>query len=122
MLQGFSRLEPTACRVPSGRYGGVDPPVAVRSTRWSLLAATALMLSIDVAASADHPGDPAPIWFAAEFAILPGQFGFLLMALNRVGCTYSVPALTCSSWRSPTERSELLRTLAVDAVSIAVLP
>lgn len=95
-----------------------DPPIAtvfrraaaaewtrlwtVRSTWWSLLAATAIMMFIGVAAGNDHnPGTPAPIWFAAEFAILPGQFGFLVAVLLAVTGEYSTGTIRGSLQWTP---------------------
>jgi hypothetical protein len=74
----------------------------VRSTWWSLLAATAIMMFIGVAAGNDHnPGTPAPIWFAAEFAILPGQFGFLVAVLLAVTGEYSTGTIRGSLQWTP---------------------
>ena len=95
-----------------------DPPIAtvfrraaaaewtrlwtVRSTWWSLLATTAIMMFIGVAAGNDHnPGTPAPIWFAAEFAILPGQFGFLVAVLLAVTGEYSTGTIRGSLQWTP---------------------
>ena len=64
--------------------------VTVRSTWWSLLAATVLMLLIGAAAGAGHEGgDPAPIWQAAQIALVPSQFAFLLVVLLAVTSEYS---------------------------------
>jgi len=72
--------------------------VTVRSTWWSLLAAAALMLFIGGAAGSSPPdaGELAPIWFAAEFAILPGQFAFLLIVLLAVTGEYATGAIRSS--------------------------
>lgn len=72
--------------------------LTVRSTWWSLLAAAALMLFIGGAAGSAPPagGEPAPIWFAAEFAILPGQFAFLLIVLLAVTGEYATGAVRSS--------------------------
>lgn len=44
----------------------------IRSTWWSLLAATALMLFVGAAAGSSHSGgDPAPIWQPAQMALVP---------------------------------------------------
>lgn len=69
----------------------------VRSTWWSLLAATGLMLLIGAAAgSSDTGGDPAPVWYAAQFAIVPGQFAFLLVVLLAVTGEYATGAIHSS--------------------------
>ena len=66
----------------------------VRSTWWSLLAATGLMLFVAVAVGSESTGgDPAPIWFAAQFGIVPGQFAFLLVVLLAVTGEYSTGAI-----------------------------
>ena len=72
--------------------------VTIRSTWWSLLAASALMLFIGGAAGSSPPdaGEMAPIWFAAEFAILPGQFVFLLIVLLAVTGEYATGAIRSS--------------------------
>lgn len=69
----------------------------VRSTWWCLLGAAALMLFIGGAAgSGNRSGGAAPVWFAAEFAILPGQFAFLLIVLLAVTGEYSTGAIRSS--------------------------
>ena len=69
----------------------------IRSTWWTLLATAALMLFVGAAAGSDHNGvDPAPIWFAAEFAVVPGQFGFLLIVVLAVTGEYSTGAIRSS--------------------------
>lgn len=69
----------------------------VRSTWWSLLAAAGLMLFIGAAAgSGDAGGGPAPIWHAAQFAVVPGQFAFLLLVLLAIGGEYSTGAIRSS--------------------------
>lgn len=66
----------------------------VRSTWWSLIAAGGLMIFVGVAAGAGHSGDePAPIWQAAQIAIVPGQFAFLLVVLLAVTAEYSTGAI-----------------------------
>lgn len=66
----------------------------VRSTWLTLLATTALMLFIGGAAGSGHDGnDPAPIWHAAQFAIVPGQFGFLLIVVLAVAGEYATGAI-----------------------------
>ena len=69
----------------------------LRSTWWTLLAAAALMLFVGAAAGSDHTGgDPAPIWQAAQFAIVPGQFAFLLVVLLAITGEYSTGAIRSS--------------------------
>lgn len=68
----------------------------LRSTWWSLLAGAALMLFIGAALGAGDPGGPAPVWKAAEFAILPGQFAFLLVVVLAVAGEYATGAIRSS--------------------------
>lgn len=69
----------------------------LRSTWWSLLAATGLMLFIGAAAGSGHSGgEPAPIWQAAQIAMVPGQFAFLLVVLLAVTGEYSTGAIRSS--------------------------
>jgi ABC-2 type transport system permease protein len=69
----------------------------IRSTWWCLAAATGLMVFIGGAAGSDHTGpDPAPIWIAAQFAIAPAQFAFLLLVLLAVTGEYSTGAIRSS--------------------------
>lgn len=66
----------------------------LRSTWWALLAGAALMLFIGGAAgSGNEAGDPAPIWHAAQIALIPGQFAFLLVVLLAVTGEYSTGAI-----------------------------
>lgn len=54
----------------------------LRSTWWCLGVATGLMLTIGAAAGSGHTGpEPAPIWQAAQIAMVPAQFAFLLVVL-----------------------------------------
>ena len=100
--------------------------LTLRSTWWTLLVATALMTFIGAAAGSDHTGgDPAPIWLAAQFAIVPGQFAFLLVVLLAVTGEYATGAIRSSLQWVP-RRSVLLavRTLVpiafVTACSVVV--
>jgi ABC-2 type transport system permease protein len=54
-----------------------------------------MMLFIGGVAGSQAPdsGEAAPIWFAAEFAILPGQFAFLLVVLMAVTGEYATGAI-----------------------------
>lgn len=71
--------------------------LTIRSTWWSLLAGSALMLFIGAAAGSDHAGEgAAPIWVPAEIAILPGQFAFVLLVLLAVTGEYSTGAIRSS--------------------------
>lgn len=71
--------------------------VTLRSTWWTLLVATGLMVFIGAAAGSDHTGaDPAPIWLPAQFAIVPGQFAFLLVVLFAVTGEYATGAIRSS--------------------------
>lgn len=68
----------------------------VRSTWWCLLVGAALMLLIGAAAGADSGAVAAPIWHAAQFAIVPGQFAFLLVVALSVPGEYSTGAIRSS--------------------------
>lgn len=72
--------------------------LTIRSTWWALLAAAGLMLFVGGAAGSQPPEDGgfAPIWFAAEFAILPGQFVYLLIVLLAVTGEYATGAIRSS--------------------------
>ena len=67
-----------------------------RSTWWSVLAGAALMLFVGGAVGADAGGEPTPIWFPAEFAIIPAQFAFLLVAVLTVTGDYATGAIHSS--------------------------
>jgi hypothetical protein len=67
---------------------------SLRSTWWSLAAATGLMLFVGLAAGAGHDGvEPAPIWQPAQLAIVPSQFAFLLVVLLPVTGEYATGAI-----------------------------
>jgi ABC-2 type transport system permease protein len=53
------------------------------------------MLFIGGVAGSQGPntGESAPIWYAAEFAILPGQFAFLLVVLMAITGEYATGAI-----------------------------
>lgn len=71
--------------------------LTVRSTWWCLLAAAALMLLIGAAAGSGDDGlEPAPIWLAAQFAIVPAQFALLLLVLLVVTGEYATGAIRSS--------------------------
>ena len=66
----------------------------VRTTWWCLLVAVGLMLFVGAAAGAGHSGEePAAVWQAAQFAIVPGQFAFLLIVLLAVTGEHSTGAI-----------------------------
>ena len=70
---------------------------SVRSTYWALLAGAAIMLLMGVTFGLDTAGDPPlPVWLAAEFAIIPGQFAFLLIAMLAVTAEYANGAIRSS--------------------------
>ena len=96
-----------------------------RSTWWSLLAGAALMCFVGGAVGADAGGEPTPIWFPAEFAIIPAQFAFLLVAVLTVTGDYATGAIHGSLTWIP-RRGVLLAarsvvTTAFAAVSAAVV-
>jgi hypothetical protein len=71
--------------------------LTVRSTWWSLLAGAALMLFIGAAMGSDHSGgDPAPIWAAAQIAMVPGHLLFLVVVLLAVTGEYGTGAIRSS--------------------------
>jgi hypothetical protein len=92
----------------------------VRSTWWSLLAGAGLMLFIGGVAGSQAPdsGETAPIWFAAEFAILPGQFAFLLVVLMAVTGEYATGAIRSTLQWVP-RRGVLLTARIVVPVAFA---
>lgn len=67
-----------------------------RSTWWSLLAGAALMLFVGGVVGADAGGEATPVWFPAEFAIIPAQFAFLLIAVLTVTGDYATGAIHAS--------------------------
>lgn len=70
---------------------------SVRSTWWSLLAGATIMLLMAIALGLDTAGDPPlPVWLAAELAIVPGQFAFLLIVILSVTAEYSNGAIRSS--------------------------
>ena len=69
----------------------------LRSTWSALLATAGLMLFGGAVTASDHEGvDAAPVWFAAEFAVVPGQFGFLLIVVLAVTGEYATGAIRSS--------------------------
>lgn len=96
--------------------------VTVRSTWWSLLAAGGLMLFIGGAAGSSAPegAAEAPIWYAAEFAILPGQFAFVLVVLLAVTGDHATGAIRSSLQWIP-RRGILVVARTVVPVAFAVV-
>lgn len=93
----------------------------VRSTWWSLLAAAGLMLLIGAAAGSEaDPGETAPIWYAAQFAIVPGQFAFVLLVVLAVGGEYSTGALRSSLQWVP-RRGVLLAARVLVPIAVAAV-
>lgn len=89
----------------------------LRSTWWTLLAAAGLMLFIGAAAGSGHDGgDPAPVWFAGQLAVVPGQFAFLLIVLLAVTGEYSTGAIRSSLQWVP-RRGVLLAARTLVAVA-----
>ena len=59
-----------------------------------MLAATGLMVIIGAAAGSGHTGpEPAPVWQAAQIAMVPAQFAFLLVVLLAATSDYSTGAI-----------------------------
>lgn len=91
----------------------------LRSTWWSVLVATALMLFVGAAAGSGHTGeDPAPIWHAAQFAIVPAQFAFLLAVVLAVTGEHATGAIRSSLQWVP-RRSVLFAARALVPVAFA---
>lgn len=90
----------------------------VRSTWFTLLAAAGLMLFVGAAAGAGHDGsDAAPVWLAAQFAIVPAQFAFLLVAVLAATNEYSTGAIRSSlQWVPQREILFAARTLVPTAL------
>lgn len=66
----------------------------LRSTWWCLLTATVLMFFIGAAAGSGHTGpEPAPIWQAAQTAMVPAQFVFTLVVLFAATGEYATGAI-----------------------------
>ena len=66
----------------------------LRSTWLTLLVAAGLMMFVGAAAGAGHDGrEPAPIWRAAQMAMMPGQFAFLVVVLLAVTGEYATGAI-----------------------------
>jgi hypothetical protein len=66
----------------------------LRSTWWCVLAATVLMFLIGAAAGSGHTGpERAPIWQAAESAMVPAQFVFVLVVLLAATGEYATGAI-----------------------------
>ena len=89
----------------------------VRSTWWSLLAATVLMLILGLAVGYDERG-PTPIWLAGEFAIVPTQFALLTFAMLTVTSEYATGAIRTSLLWVP-RRGILLLSRATVSVVVA---
>lgn len=93
----------------------------LRSTWWALLAGAALMLFIGGAAgSGNAGGEAAPIWHAAQIALIPGQFAFLLMVLLAVTGEYSTGAIRSTLQWVP-RRSVVLATRLLVPVLFATV-
>jgi ABC-2 type transport system permease protein len=79
------------------------------------------MLFIGGAAGADHSeGTPAPIWFAAEFGLMPGQFGFLLIVVLAVTSEFSTGMVRSSLQWTP-RRGVLLAARLLVPVAFATV-
>jgi hypothetical protein len=66
----------------------------LRSTWFCLVAACVLMFLIGAAAGSGHTGpEPAPIWKAAQTAMVPAQFVFLLVVLFAATGEYATGAI-----------------------------
>jgi ABC-2 type transport system permease protein len=93
----------------------------LRSTWCCLFAATGLMTFIAAAAGAGHHGEePAPIWQAAQVAIVPGQFAFLVVVLLAVTSDYATGAIRSSLQWVPRRRVLLLARTLVPVLAVTV--
>ncbi|MEX1005237.1 MAG: hypothetical protein WD156_07700, partial [Acidimicrobiia bacterium] len=96
-----------------------------RSTWWSVLVAAALMAFVGGVVGADAGGEATPIWYPAEFAIIPAQFAFLLVAVLTVTGDYATGAIHSSlTWvprRGVLLTARSLVTTAFVAVSSAIV-
>lgn len=93
----------------------------LRSTWWALAAGTALMLLIGGAAGSGHQGeDLAPIWQAAQLALIPGQFAFLLIVLLAVTGEYGTGAIRSTLQWTP-RRGVVLATRLLVPVLFATM-
>lgn len=94
---------------------------SVRSTYWALLAGAAIMLGMGTVFGLDTAGDPPlPIWLAAEFAIIPGQFAFLLVAMLAVTAEYANGSIRSSLQWVP-RRGMLYAARTVVALAVTVV-
>ena len=93
----------------------------VRSTWFALLAAAALMLFVGAAAGSGHEGaEAAPVWYAAQFAIVPAQFAFLLIVVLAVTSEYTTGAIRSTLQWTP-RRGILLAARIIVPTGIAAL-
>lgn len=93
----------------------------LRSTWWALAAGTVLMLLIGGAAGSGHQGeDLAPVWQAAQLALIPGQFAFLLIVLLAVTGEYGTGAIRSTLQWTP-RRGVVLATRLLVPVLFATI-
>lgn len=95
----------------------------VRSTWWALLAGAALMLLVATAAGSEgpDPGETAPIWAAAQFGLVPGQFAFLLAILLATTGEYSTGAIRSTLQWVPRRGVLLAARLLVPVVTVTAI-
>ena len=91
---------------------------SVRSTWWCLLAGAVLMVLMGGAAGADYAGDPTPVWWAGEFAIVPGQLAFHLLVVLTITNEYATGMIRSSLQWVP-RRGLLLAARAIVVVGVA---
>lgn len=93
----------------------------LRSTWWALLAGAGIMLFVGAAAGSDAPGggQAAPIWMPGQFALVPGQFAFLLVVLLAVGGEYTTGAIRSTLQWVPRRGVLLTARLVVPVVFAA---
>ena len=93
---------------------------SVRSTWWCLLAGAAIMVLMGGAVGADFAGDPTPVWWAGEFAIVPGQLAFHLIVVLAVTSEYSTGMIRSSLQWVP-RRGVLLTARTIVTVGVATV-
>lgn len=93
----------------------------LRSTWWCLLTATVLMFLIAAAAGSGHTGpEPAPIWQAAQTAMVPAQFVFVLVVLFAATGEYANGAIRSSLQWVPNRAVLFIARAVVPVAFVAV--
>lgn len=94
----------------------------LRSTWWCLLAATVVMFLIGAAAGSGHTGpEPAPIWKAAQTAMVPAQFVFVLIVLLAATGEYATGAIRSTLQWVPNRTLLFIARTSVPVAFVTVL-